>query len=179
MDHPADLNLELYLTEIEISERVQEMGEQISSEFTSGKLLIISVLNGAFIFTADLVRNITINHELIFTKVRSYNGIRSGNEIEHQLMFDGRIKGKNVLIIEDIIDTGKTLDFLLGEIDKKEPASISVAALLWKPDVYGYPHKIRYVGFSIPHEFVIGYGMDYNDYGRNLKDIYIFKNYKS
>ncbi len=177
--YPENLDLEIYLTEIEIAERVQEMADDISIKFKDKKPYIISVLTGAFIFTSDLLRNISIPHYLSFTKIRSYDGTRSGSQISQELRLNGSLKGREVLIIEDIVDTGNTLDFLLGEIKKENPASVSVATLLWKPDVYKYSHKLDFVGFSIPNEFVVGYGMDYNDFGRNLKDIYIFKNFKS
>jgi hypoxanthine phosphoribosyltransferase len=163
----------VYLKDIEISERVQEIGDEINRKFIDANPVFISVLSGAFIFTSDLVRNLTIPHELFFTKVKSYNGTQPGHSIDFQLGIDCITENRDVLIIEDIVDTGRTVDFIIDHINTTNPASISIASLLWKPNAYKYSRKIDFIGFSIPDVFVIGYGMDYNEYGRNLKDIHI------
>ena len=175
---PKNLKLDLYLREIELSERVQELGEEISKKFTGTDPLMISVLSGAFIFTSDLIRNIDIPHELSFTQVKSYQGTTPGPDIEFPMGINGDIKDRDVILVEDIVDSGRTLNFLMEKVNGKNPKSVSVVSLLWKPNKYAYDHKIDFVGFSIPDIFVVGYGMDYNGYGRNLKDIHILNHNK-
>ncbi len=176
---PKNLNLDIYLREIEIAERVQELGEEVSEKYQDVNPLLISVLSGAFIFTSDLIRNIDVPHDLLFTKIKSYEGTHPGSTIDFQLPVDGQVKGRDVLIIEDIIDTGRTADFLISHLRAKQAKSIGVISLLWKPSKYEFDYKLDFVGFSIPDIFVLGYGMDYNEYGRNLKDIYILNQHKN
>ncbi len=170
---PKSLELDLYLREIELSERVQELGEEIDKTYADRNPLFVSVLSGAFIFTSDLLRSLTIHHDLEFTKVKSYEGTQSGPVLDFQLDIDHKMANRDIVLIEDIVDSGRTVDFLIQKIKEKKPKSVSIVSLLWKPNKYQFDHKIDFVGFSIPDIFVVGYGMDYNGYGRNLKDIYI------
>jgi len=165
-----------YLSELEIAERVSELADDISVDYQDKEPLIVSVLSGAYIFTADITRSFPFAHELCFVSLKSYDGTTSRGTVNNQ--FDlalEKAKGREVIILEDIIDSGTTLQWLLKALSSHEPANVEVAALLFKPDAYKYQAKIKYVGFSIPNDFVVGYGMDYLESGRNLKDIYILK----
>lgn len=174
-----DKEFEKYISELEIAERVSELAEEISENYANDEVLILSVLNGAFIFTADLIRNLQCDYQLVFVFANSYDGMESSGEVKTCYTFGRKLlQGKRVLILEDIIDTGNTLKYLLSEIHQQKPQGIEIASLLLKPDAYKLDKKIRFVGFNIPNDFVVGYGMDYNESGRNLKDIYILKHQK-
>lgn len=134
--------------------------------------IFISVLNGSFMFTSDLCKNIKLNPKICFIKVASYNGTESTGKIKEVIGITEQLKDKDVFIIEDIIDTGNTLEYLYNQILKEKPKNIYTISLLFKPDAYKSNIEINYVGFKIPNNFVIGYGMDYNELGRNLQDIY-------
>lgn len=166
-------DFQLFLDEKQIADRVKEIAEKLNVDFREEKLTLISVLTGSVIFTADLIRHLDVNHTLTFAKIKSYHGTRSTNSFDLQIGVSDFSSEDNLVIIEDIVDTGNTLNFLIGELERRNPKSISVVALLMKPEVYSHPHKIDYVGFEIPDYFVVGYGMDLNDRYRNLKDIYI------
>ena len=168
--------LKVFINEIEIAERVQELAEQINEDYSGKKVVLLTVLSGSLIFVADLIRYLQVDHELRYVKIRSYQGTESTGKFDFQSDLSGDLSGKDVLIIEDIVDTGNTLDFLIAHIGKKKPKSIKTATLLWKPKVYDFHHKIEYVGFSIPDHFVVGYGMDIDEEGRNLKDIFTYIN---
>lgn len=170
--------LELFLTEDEISGRVAEMAGRLNNDYKGKDPVLIAVLAGSLIFTSDLIRNINVDHTLVFTKVKSYSGTASTNHFDFQLDLEELPEEKDLVIIEDIVDTGNTLNFLMDKLKDKKPMSISVATLLLKPGVYRYHHKIDYVGFEIPDKFVVGYGMDLDHKFRNLRDIYIYNKIK-
>jgi hypoxanthine phosphoribosyltransferase len=133
----------------------------------------VGVLNGSFIFLADLMKEVTISSEVTFVKVSSYDGDKNTGEIRQDVGLQMSLKDRDVIIVEDIVDTGATLDYLLDMIGKQQPASVCVCTLLLKPrSLRKEIEEITYVGFEIPNEFVVGYGLDYNGLGRNLKDIY-------
>jgi len=134
--------------------------------------LFIAILNGSFMFAADLFKVLTIDAEICFIKLASYKGTRSSGHVITSIGLDESLKDRHVVILEDIVDTGKTLNEFLPQLKDQQPASLRIAALLHKPDATLYPLKIDYLGFSVPNKFLLGYGLDFDGLGRNLKEIY-------
>lgn len=167
-----DLLFEEMLSEVQIRRRVTEMGRQLARDYESKRPVILSVLNGAFVFTADLVRACPIECEVSFVKVTSYVGQHSTGKVRQLLGLDENLRDRHVVIAEDIVDSGFTMRWLLTEVRRREPASLAVAVLLLKPEALQVEVPIDYVGFKIPNVFVIGYGLDYDGLGRNLPAIY-------
>jgi hypoxanthine phosphoribosyltransferase len=161
-----------YLSEAAIQERVKTIAETINKDYQGKKPLFIAILNGSFIFAADLFKYLTIPTEITFIKLASYKGMKSTGNVITSIGLDAELYGKDVIIIEDIVDTGKTLYNFLPKLKDHHPTSLKIAALLHKPDATKFPLTLDYVGFSIPDKFVIGYGLDYDGMGRNLKEIY-------
>ena len=151
------------------------MGADISSDFSEGPAVLIGVLNGAFMFLSDLTKNIKVPVEVTFIKVASYVGSQSSGEVKNLIGLDLDLEGKSVIIVEDIIDTGLSMKFLLELVKEKKPKKIAIASLLLKPDALIHDISIDYVGFEIPNRFVVGYGMDYDGLGRNLPALYQLK----
>lgn len=164
-----------YLTEKEIQEKVKELADRISREYEGKTPLFISVLNGSFMFSSDLFKYLGIDCEICFIKLASYKGTTSTGHVITSIGMDTEIKGRNVIILEDIIDTGKTMHQFLPQVMNQQPASLKVAALLHKPEATEYDVPIDYCCFSIPNRFVVGYGLDYDGYGRNIREIYQLK----
>ena len=154
-----------------INKRVNEIAYDISSKYRSKLPMVIGVLNGSFIFLADLVRCLNIDVEISFIKARSYNGKQKSDIIKFDFFNFDQIKGKDIIIIEDIVDTGDTLSKIRSKMINKAN-SVAIAAFLLKPEKAKVNFKIDWVGFEIPDEFVVGYGLDYNQKFRNLKGIY-------
>jgi hypoxanthine phosphoribosyltransferase len=148
------------------------MGLEISSFYKDESVVFIVVLNGALIFASDLIRAVSVNCKIDFVKVSSYNGTVAEDKIKFEKDLSLDISGKNIIIVEDIVDTGNTIAYLKKHMKMKNPKSIRIAALLTKPDSANLPYKIDWVGFEIPNEFVVGYGLDYNQELRNLNSIY-------
>jgi len=167
-----DKTLFPYIQEKEITARVNELAQQISRDYAGKDPLFIILLNGAFLFASDLVKEISIPCQLSFIKVSSYSGTQSLGELRELIGLSENIKDRHVILLDDIIDTGLTMDNVLTQIRNQHPASISTVSLLLKPDMFTNAFKPDYIGFSIPNTFVVGYGLDYNGYGRNLKDIW-------
>ena len=167
-----DKTFDIYLSEAEIQQRVKEIAETINKEYQGKRPLIIAILNGSFMFAADLFKHLTIDTEISFIKLASYKGMKSTGNVVTSIGLDAELYGKDVIIIEDIVDTGKTLYNFLPKLKDHHPASLKIAALLHKPEASKFPLTLDYVGFSIPDKFVIGYGLDYDGRGRNLKEIY-------
>lgn len=167
-----DLEFEMFLTAEQIQETVEHLGEQITQDYLEKKPVFIAILNGSYVFMADLLRQCKISCEMTFVKLSSYDGLESTGEVATQIGLSLDLKGRDVVIVEDIIDTGKTVHHFLKQVTAFEPASIKLAALLVKPEAIEHPLKIDYTGFEIPNEFVVGYGLDYNEEGRNLPAIY-------
>lgn len=163
---------EIYIPQEKIQSRIAQMGNQISKDFEGKDLCIIGVLNGAFIFLADLSRHITTAVQVTFLRISSYQGLQSSQSVEKKMELSEDLSGKHILIIEDIVDTGISMNFLLGEIRSHQPSSVSIATLLFKPEAFQFNYPLNYVGFEIPNKFVVGYGLDYDGLGRNLPDIY-------
>ena len=167
-----DKNFELYLTASSIAERVNSIATQINTDFATKKPLFIAILNGSFMFAADLFKQVSIDAEICFIKMASYKGTKSSGQLVTAIGLDMEVFARHVLIVEDIVDTGNTLHEFLPQLQHQQPASLQVAALLHKPEATIYPIQVRYIGFSIPSQFVVGYGLDYNGLGRNRPDIY-------
>ena len=167
-----DKTFEIYLSETAIQERVKNIADSINEEYKDKKPLFIAILNGSFMFAADLFKYLTINSEISFIKLASYRGMKSTGNVITSIGLDADLFGKDVIIIEDIVDTGKTLYNFLPKLKDHHPSSLKIAALLHKPEATRFPLNLDYVGFSIPDKFVVGYGLDYDGLGRNLKEIY-------
>ena len=166
---------EVFIPETEISAIVHSIANNIN-EARIKDPLFISVLNGSFMFSSDIIKKITIpNTEISFIKLSSYSGTESTGSVNKLIGLGQDIKNRNVVILEDIIDTGITLEKIISLLEKEEVADIKVAALLFKPDAYTKDINIDFVGKSIPNDFVVGYGLDYDQIGRNLPHIYKLK----
>ncbi len=167
-----DKKFEVYLNSGVIKTRINQIGEEITRNFQGKEIVILGVLNGSFIFFADLCRAIDLPLVCSFIKLSSYHGTVSSGEIRSVLGLDHDLKGKHVIIVEDIVDSGLSMDYVLRTLSDHYPAHISIVALLFKPDAFRFNYAIDYVGFEIPNKFVVGYGLDYEGLGRNLPDIY-------
>jgi hypoxanthine phosphoribosyltransferase len=161
-----------YLTSEEIEEQVARVASEINRDYKGKKPLFIAILNGSFIFAADLFKQINVEAEIAFIKLASYKGVKSTGKVITAIGLDAELYGRDVIIIEDIVDTGKTLFQFLPQLEHQHPASLKIASLLHKPDAMVHPIKIDYLGFIIPNKFVLGYGLDYDGLGRNIKEIY-------
>jgi hypoxanthine phosphoribosyltransferase len=161
-----------YISSGEIEEQVSRVASEINRDYEGKKPLFIAILNGAFIFAADLFKYITLEAEICFIKLASYKGVKSTGKVITAIGLDVDLYGREVIIVEDIVDTGKTLSQFLPQLEHHHPASLKIASLLHKPDAMIHPIKIDYLGFTIPDKFVIGYGLDYDGLGRNIKEIY-------
>jgi hypoxanthine phosphoribosyltransferase len=167
-----DKNFEPYINAGRIAARVAELGIQISRDYEGKKPLIIAVLNGSFVFAADLFRSLTIEAEISFIKLVSYKGTTSTGHVVTAIGMEEKLAGRHVIILEDIIDTGKTLHSFLPEVEQRHPASLKIATFLSKPEALEYNVRADYIGFEIPNNFVLGYGLDYDGLGRNLPELY-------
>jgi len=162
---------EPYLKEAAIQEKITELAGQLNKDYEGKRPLFLSILNGSFLFTADLFKQITIEAEVSFIKLASYKGTSSTGNVITAIGLDTNVKDRHIVILEDIIDTGKTLHHYLPQLDSMQPASVKIAVLLNKKEALQYPVKVDYACFDIPNKFVVGYGLDYDGLGRNSKDI--------
>jgi hypoxanthine phosphoribosyltransferase len=167
-----DKSFETYLSEETIQKRIKELAEAINNDYAGKKPFFIAILNGSFMFAADLFKYLHIDAEICFIKLASYKGMKSSGNVVTSIGLEDDIFGKDVIIVEDIVDTGKTLHNFLPKLVHQQPRSMKIAALLHKKDATAYPLQLDYVGFTIPDKFVVGYGLDYDGLGRNLKEIY-------
>jgi len=161
-----------YLSSSDIEKQVQKVADEINKDYAGKRPLFIVILNGAFVFAADLFKHLTIEAEICFIKLASYKGVRSTGKVITAIGLDVDLYGRDIIIVEDIVDTGKTLSQFLPQLEHHHPASLKVASLLHKPSATVHPIKIDYLGFTIPDKFVVGYGLDYDGLGRNIKEIY-------
>ena len=167
-----DKQFKPYISAEQINEQVKRVAAEINKDYEGKKPLFIAILNGAFMFASDLFKEISIEAEICFIKLASYKGVASTGQVVTAIGLDVDIVGREVIIVEDIIDTGKTLSHFLPQLKYHHPASLKIAALLHKPDAMIYDIKINYLGFKVPNNFLIGYGLDYDGLGRNIKEIY-------
>ncbi len=161
-----------YLPESLIIEKIKELAIQLDADYAGKKPLFIAILNGAFMFASDLFKELSIEAEICFIKLASYKGTKSTGQVITAIGLDIDITERHVIILEDIIDTGKTMNEFLPQLRNQQPASLKVAVLLHKPDATVFPIKIDYCCFSIPNKFVLGYGLDYDGLGRNIRELY-------
>lgn len=164
-----------YLSEAEIQQQIKSLAQNINRDYKNKKPLFISILNGSFMFSSDLFKELEIDCEICFIKLASYKGTTSTGHVITSIGLDTEIKAKDVIILEDIIDTGKTMHQFLPQVYNQQPASLKIAVLLHKPEATEYDIPIDYCCFKIPNRFVVGYGLDYDGYGRNIKEIYQLK----
>jgi len=167
-----DQQFDILISEDRIQGRIKELADQLNEDYKNQNPLFLSILNGAFIFTADLFREINIPAEVSFIKLKSYRRMETTGKVKELIGLEHNIFNRNIIIIEDIVDTGKTLRHILEEFHELGTKSIEILTLLYKPEASKISLDLKYVGFEIPNEFVVGYGLDYDGYGRNLKDIY-------
>jgi len=161
-----------YINEKQIEEQVDRVATEINKDYLGKKPLFIAILNGAFVFAADLFKKINVDAEICFIKLASYKGVKSTGKVITAIGLDAEIYNRDVIIVEDIVDTGKTLSQFLPTLEHQHPASLKIAALLHKPSATIHEINIDYLGFTIPDKFVLGYGLDYDGLGRNIKEIY-------
>lgn len=167
-------NFRVYLTHEEIQQRIRQLGLQLSNDYKDKKPIFIGVLNGAYIFLADLMRYVSIPCEVDFLKLSSYGDEKVSSGQVHQLKeIDADIKDRHIILVEDIIDTGLSMKYLVDKALEKKPASLAVVTMLHKAEATQHDVQIDYAGFKIPNLFVLGYGLDYAQEGRNLAQIYI------
>lgn len=155
-----------------ISQRIKELAAKMNEDLKGTRPYFVSVLNGSFIFAADLFREINMEAEITFIRVSSYSGTQSTGTVKSVVGISDSLEGRTVVIVEDIVDTGDTAVYLMDELKKKNPEKILFASLLFKPAALRQNVKLDYVGFEVPNDFLVGYGLDYDGIGRNLKDIY-------
>jgi hypoxanthine phosphoribosyltransferase len=168
-----DKDFEILLENDTICKRTRLIGIQLNVDYEERCPVFIGVLNGSFLFMADLLKEITISCEVGFIRVASYHGTESSGSIQEAFGLPNDLHNRDVIIVEDIVDTGFTLKYILEKVHAQKPASVSICSLLFKPAAIKESiAELNYVGFEIPNEFVVGYGLDYNGLGRNLKDIY-------
>jgi len=167
-----DLYFRPYLSAADIRKRVEAMGHELNAVYADKKPVFLGVLNGAFVFAADLLRACPFECELSFIKLSSYSGTASTGDVVTRIGLEADLAGRHVVLVEDIIDSGLTMHRFLPELQALKPASVAIAALLVKPEALEYQIRVDFRGFDIPQKFVVGYGLDYDGLGRNLEDIY-------
>lgn len=167
-----DKMFEPYLKKEDIQTQIQRIADEMAIEYAGKNPLFIAVLNGAFMFTSDLFKCLKFNAEICFIKLASYKGTKSSGQVVSVIGLDMSLKDRHIIVLEDIVDTGRTLSHFLPELENQQPASLKLCALLHKPDATVFPVQLDFIGFSIPNRFVVGYGLDYDGYGRNLPEIY-------
>ncbi len=161
-----------YISAAKIEEQVNRLAAEINKDYEGKKPLFIAILNGSFMFASDLFKEIHIEAEICFIKLASYKGIKSSGQVITAIGLDVDLVGREIIIVEDIVDTGNTLSQFLPQLHHHHPASLKIAALLHKPEALVHPIKIDYLGFNVPNKFLLGYGLDYDGLGRNIKEIY-------
>ena len=167
-----DKTFETSIPERDILKNIQKVADRLNADMAGKNPLFLAVLNGSFIFAADLMRMLTIPCEISFVKLASYAGTSSTGKVKELVGINTDLKGRTVIILEDIVETGKTMAHILAQLRKQNPASIHVCTLLLKPEKLQEDVDIEYVAMKIPNDFILGYGLDYDQQGRNLRDIY-------
>ena len=167
--------MKLLLSESEIKKRVKELAGQISEDYKDKTPIFVGILNGSYVFMADLLRELNIQAEVDFVKIRSYEGDSSTGTIKFRKDISADIDNRDVIIVEDIIDSGFTINFLVNRLKESGPKTVAVATALYKKEVAKLDFEVEYVGFEIPPEFVVGYGLDYDEKYRNLKNVMVME----
>ncbi|ARS36347.1 hypoxanthine phosphoribosyltransferase [Pontibacter actiniarum] len=167
-----DCEFSTYIFEEEIIARINILAEQIDEDYADKQPLFLAVLNGSFMFVSDLLKRVSVPCEISFIRLKSYQDMHSTGKVKELLGLTEDIRGRHVVVLEDIVDTGHTVHGLLQQLKEHNPASVEIATLLMKPECLQHQIEVKYVARSIPNDFVVGYGLDYNGLGRNLRDIY-------
>ncbi|NVN94034.1 MAG: hypoxanthine phosphoribosyltransferase [Bacteroidetes bacterium] len=167
-----DKEFSIFIKSNEILIRVEQVAQRINIDYKDKNPLFLVVLNGAFMFASDLFKKLTIDCEISFVKLSSYSGTATTEIVKHLIGINEDLKGRNIIVVEDIVDTGITIEHMMEELKKYEPADVKIATLLLKPEKYDKGYAIDYVAIEIPNDFIIGYGLDYDGFARNLPDIY-------
>ncbi|MBD2721812.1 MULTISPECIES: phosphoribosyltransferase [Hymenobacter] len=162
-----------YLSAAQLDEAVTELAARLSAEYAGRQPLFVVVLTGGFMFASDLLKKYTGECEIVFIRVASYEGTESSGLVQEILGLREEVQGRDLIIVEDIVDTGTTMHHLLPTLLAKGPASVEIAALFFKPASLRHELTVRYVAREIPNDFVVGYGLDYDGLGRNLPDVYV------
>ena len=170
-----DKSFEIFITSEEIQREVRSLANQINEDFKNEEVVFIAVLNGSFMFAADLMKSVSLSSEISFVKMSSYHGTESSGRVDELIGLSNDVKGKTVVIVEDIVDSGVTMDKMIALLEMESPKDLKICTLLYKPDAFKGRKEPDYVGFSIPNAFVVGYGLDYDEKGRNLDAIYQIK----
>ncbi|MEI6455181.1 MAG: hypoxanthine phosphoribosyltransferase, partial [bacterium] len=163
-----DKQFEPFIDAAAIDAAIQKIADGINRDYRDKNPLLLALLNGAFIFASDLMRKLAIPCEISFVKYSSYAGVKSTNEVKELIGLGEEITGRHIIVVEDIVDTGITMDHLLADIRKRNPADVKIACFCFKPAAFKKSFPIDYLGLSIPNDFIVGYGLDYNGHGRNL-----------
>ena len=164
-----------YLTDAQIQKRIVELAATLEKDYSGKTPLFIGVLNGSFMFVADLMKSLPFECEVAFIRLSSYSGMESTGSVKQVLGLQDNVFGRHIVLLEDIVDSGLTMEQTVAFFQDRGPKSVEIATLLFKPEALQKDISIKYVGFEIPEKFVVGYGLDYDGYGRNLKDIYQLK----
>ena len=167
-----DKEFKLYIKQEEIEAVIKDIANQINAEYKDKNPLLLVMLNGAFMFASQLFKELTIDCETSFVKYASYDGTQSTCEVKELIGLSSSLEGRDVIIIEDIIDSGFTMRCLLQKLEAMKVSSVKIATMLFKPNAFKFDYKIDYIGMNIGNEFIVGYGLDYNQHGRNYGSIY-------
>jgi hypoxanthine phosphoribosyltransferase len=167
-----DRSFSLYLPEKEIIGAIENIAKKINEDYEGKNPLFIAVLNGVFMFASELFKKVNVDCEISFVKYSSYIGTKTSGQVNTLIGSNEDITGRNIIILEDIVDTGITMEKVVRDINAFQPASVKIATLLFKPAAFQKKYKVDYIGKEIPNDFIIGFGLDYDGFGRNLKDIY-------
>ncbi|MBR4155196.1 MAG: hypoxanthine phosphoribosyltransferase [Bacteroidales bacterium] len=167
-----DKEFRLYIKQEEIEAVIKDIASQINEEYKGRNPLFLVMLNGAFMFASQLFKELTIDCETSFVKYASYDGTQSTCEVKELIGLNSSLEGRDVVIIEDIIDSGFTMRCLLNKLEAMKVSSVKIATMLFKPNAFKFDYKIDYIGMNIGNEFIVGYGLDYNQHGRNYGSIY-------
>ena len=167
-----DRNFELFIPESQIQTEVTRIAEEMNRDLTGKNPIFLGILNGAFMFASDLYKQLSFLSQITFLKLASYSGTKSKGTVKQLIGINHDLKDRVVVVLEDIVDTGVTLDTIIRQLSGYQPAEIRVATFLYKPDAAVTDVKLDYVGIEIPNDFILGYGLDYDGYGRNFKEIY-------
>ena len=167
-----DKQFELFISEDKLQREIKRIADSICNDYLGKSPLFLVILNGSFMFASDLFKNIQLPVEISFIKVSSYSGVASTECVKELIGLNEDIEGRDIIIVEDVVDTGLTMKDTLDLINAKNPSSVSICTLLFKPNKLQVNLDIKYVAMEIPDDFIVGYGLDYDGYGRNLRDIY-------
>lgn len=167
-----DKTFRLSIPSEKIQQEVRRVAEQINKDLAGKEPIFLCVLNGAFMFAADLIRHVTIPCEITFVKLSSYSGVMSTGTVKEVIGLNENVEGRTIVVVEDIIDTGLTMEKIMDSLRRFHPADIKVASFLQKPEALQTEVPLDYIAIKIPNDFIVGYGLDYDGYGRNLNDIY-------